>query len=181
MIDLKLSLSGSFMEDLDKLDANVLEATKEALSEFVITVYGKVINNIDSWGWNYPKTTGNLKRTTGYFLPDTTTNAWRNSLFTSKLNRKSSAGRRDAFDYHAPPPKPNPDAFVGNVFSLARYAPYLEFGTARMSARPYFFRALTEAEPQILSVFTKHFANIGSGPNIGFGYNMKLGNDYISR
>lgn len=67
----------------------------------------------------------------------------------TKTTRKGSRRRTTiSQDQLLPPPAPPPDPWTAYVAPGAYYAVYLEFGTRRMAARPFFFQSVEFMRPR---------------------------------
>lgn len=169
MIEVKLSLNSDLMEKLDQLDASVKKATKETVYAVAKDAYNGVVQSIQSK--NLIKT-GNLLRSVGFNMQGGGKYNLVNYDYTPSFSHRQAHKRiipgrtpgpnkLNIFDVNNSPPPPPDNPYQANVFVLARYGPFLEFGTVHMAARPFFYEPIGRTQVSVYHIASGVFARYG--------------------
>lgn len=124
----------SLIDALDETDKKVKQLTQKCVFELAKRSYEGVIGQIDSK--NLIKT-GNLRKSIGFNTKAGGAYNIFNFNYTPSTEHRFHSKR--VFDAPLQAPQPPTNPYEANIFCLARYGVFLEYGTVKMSARPFFY------------------------------------------
>jgi hypothetical protein len=158
--------SGGLFEKLDILDVKVRAATRQTSLAVAQAGQGNIIAIIDEKNLIV---SGNLRRSIGFqTMGGGKFNIFNFNAIPTPTHRFRT--RRVFEDYYFDPPSPPTSVYEVQLFCLAIYGPYLEFGTSRMSARPFFFEGVARTQEMVPTLAIKTFAEYGiAGGTLSFG------------
>lgn len=156
MIGITATIEGSLLAELDIFDAKVRKATKEAVAAVAFDAYTNITTNIQEKGLIK---TGNLLKSVGFNVQG----GGKYNIINYNYTPQRSGRRKMVLDAPLEAPPPSSNRNEANVFVLARYAIYLETGTYKMAARPFFWSAISQTHTNTYSIVIAVFEKNGIG------------------